>query len=173
MICPSCGTDQMTYEVMQPMEPAKPLGMKWYNFVIWVQLFLSALRNIIQGVILLSGRAEGLEKEQWEALYAEIDGLHTVVIMMGLTSIILGIFALVVRHFLTQFMEKGPLLYIIYQVVYVVLIFIDAIALASVLGIPVAYMLESAEIWGEITIYAVLIFVNSIYFHKRKDMFVF
>lgn len=42
-----------------PQQPQKELGMKWFHFVIYFQLFVSALVGLWNGFQLLTGRIYG------------------------------------------------------------------------------------------------------------------
>ena len=59
----------------QNVDPQKVFPMKWFKFVIWVQLFLSALSTLISGIQCLSGGHYG---DQADAVYAMFPNLKGV-----------------------------------------------------------------------------------------------
>lgn len=74
-----------------PQQPQKELGMKWFHFVIYFQLFVSALVGLWNGFQLLTGRIYG---ENTDRVYSYFSGLKGVDTIIGICYIAIAIFAL-------------------------------------------------------------------------------
>ena len=92
-----------------PQQPQKELGMKWFHFVIYFQLFVSALVGLWNGFQLLTGRIYG---ENTDRVYSYFSGLKGVDTIIGICYIAIAIFALVTRFMLADFKKSGPAIYI-------------------------------------------------------------
>ena len=92
-----------------PQQPQKELGMKWFHFVIYFQLFVSALVGLWNGFQLLTGRIYG---ENTDRVYSYFSGLKGVDTIIGICYIAIAIFALVTRFMLADFKKCGPAMYI-------------------------------------------------------------
>ena len=89
---------------------APGLGMGWYKFVIYFQLFASALINGIAGIVALTGaHYEG----EADLVYTFIPSLSTVDKLYGIVLIALAVFAIIVRFQLAQFKKTGPKFYLL------------------------------------------------------------
>ena len=53
--CPYCGEDLQAAQT--PAAAQQPMKMKWFKFVIWVQLFLAALSSLYTAFSLFTGSA--------------------------------------------------------------------------------------------------------------------
>ncbi len=176
--CPSCGqpvyreqsnpndynlTSRQDWNNQSQRLTAMP--MKWFKFVIWVQLFLSALSWLDKGFLLLTGTAYG---DYTESLYIYYGGLKVVDILFGLLSIAFAVAAVYVRFQLSGFKRNGPKFYLY-------------LLLASI-GISLVYLILTSLILGTLT--ATVSAVSSIltsclmytlsrtYFKKRELLFV-
>ena len=87
--------------------------MKWFHFVIYFQLFVSALVGLWNGFQLLTGRIYG---ENTDRVYSYFSGLKGVDTIIGICYIAIAIFALVTRFMLADFKKCGPAMYIGMQV---------------------------------------------------------
>ncbi|WP_144743554.1 zinc ribbon domain-containing protein [Enorma burkinafasonensis] len=144
------------------------LGMKWYKFVIWFQLFAAALLAIGQAIQLFTGlQYEGSA----HAVYLLYGGVRVLDILTALVMLGLAAFAILVRFELAGFKRDAPMHYLIY--------------LAAIIGVNVLYSLlfiilihaSFAAIFtpsfiGTFIGYGALIFANKIYFDKRQALFV-
>ncbi|MCD8322925.1 MAG: zinc ribbon domain-containing protein [Oscillospiraceae bacterium] len=139
--------------------------MKWFKFIIWVQLFLSALGNLGTGLSLVTGLTYG---EYASSVYYYFTGLKAVDIFCGLLTIALGIVAIYVRFQLSGFRRRGPDLYLYYLAANIVVSFLYIILTSVVIG---TFAGDTTSIVSLIAS-AVLIAINSIYFKKRRHLFV-
>lgn len=71
-----------------PQQPQKELGMKWFHFVIYFQLFVSALVGLWNGFQLLTGRIYG---ENTDRVYSYFSGLKGVDTIIGICYIAIAI----------------------------------------------------------------------------------
>lgn len=141
--------------------------MKWYKFVIYVQLFLSAILNMFNAASFCTGLQYG-SRSGAEQVYAYYGGLKWLDILMGLCSFALAVLAIVVRQKLYHYKMDGPKWYI-------KLLVLDFIL--SLAYIILAYMLTrivalDASMMIQLVISAALILANKKYFDNRMDLFV-
>lgn len=141
--------------------------MKWYKFVVYVQLFLAAILNLVNAVIYCSGLHYG-SRSVAEQVYAYYGGMKWIDLLLGICSFACAVLAIVVRQKLKNFKMDGPKWYII-------LLALELIA--SLMYIILTYMLTrimalDASIVTQIAVSAVLIFANKKYFDNRMDLFV-
>ena len=140
-------------------------SMKWYKFVIYVQLFLTALLNIGSAVSFFSGaQYEG----NVDAVYATFSGMKTLDMLMGAASIAVAVFCVIVRQKLADFKKEGPGWYLILLGVSAAASLLYLIAGSNITGVN---LMDSSSI-SSIAVSVVLIVVNKSYFDKRKELFV-
>lgn len=178
--CPSCGARRTAEEpVVVPDSssytmPQANTGytapqvhpMKYYKFVIWVQLFLSAVVGVSQGILLLTGRIyETVSDVSAKLLYAFYPGMHAVNILFGLIYIALAVAAIYVRQQLAHFKTKAPDLYYIYLIAQMAATFLYGVLqnliIASGLGSAVPNLI----------VMIILLVLCRIYFEKRRALF--
>ena len=110
--CPQCGAAQDVTAVELPM--------KWFKFVIYVQLFASAVVNLYNAFSYLSGMfAESLAAGMLTAqeLYAYMPGLGALLTVLGILHIGAAVFSIVVRQWLAHHQWRGVLgLYAVYAI---------------------------------------------------------
>lgn len=140
--------------------------MKYYKFVIWVQLFLSAVVGVSQGILLLTGRIyETVSDVSAKLLYAFYPGMHTVNILFGLIYIALAAAAIYVRQQLAHFKTKAPDLYYIYLIAQMAATFLYGVLqnliIASGLGSAVPNLI----------VMIIMLVLCRIYFEKRRALF--
>ena len=150
-----------------------PLGMKWYKFLIYFLLFAAGILNIIGGIVYLTGGQYGSALEA-KLVYAVFSNLKTMDIVYGIVCIALGVFQIYTRFQLASYKAKAPS-YILYM--YVINGAATAIYSFVVSGmIDVLLPAESAQLSGQaigaILGAALFVWLNKIYFDKRKHLFV-
>ncbi len=145
------------------------LGMKWFQFIIWFQLFVSALTGVVNGYNIMTGSHYDVTDWQLDYIYNIYDGLKMLDVVTGIAFIVLGIFALITRFMLAGFKKAGPAMYlgllaanIIFSIIYLA---VFSSIVDSIDGI------SSSTIINLVTCFALLI-ANTVYFKNRKHMFV-
>ncbi len=152
----------------QPLNSQQNMPMKWFKFIIYVQLFLSMLFNLLAAIDAFTGLPYGDEKSIVYSLYPS---LKTIDIIYGVLLILLVIVAFVARQKLAGFKKDGPNTY---------LIFLGANVLVSVLYFVLVKVctglsfgeLNTRSVLPSLVISAALIAVNADYFRKRKHLFI-
>ena len=150
-----------------------PLGMKWYKFLIYFLLFAAGILNIIGGIVYLTGIQYGSALEA-KLVYEFFPNLKTMDIIYGIVVIALGVFQIYTRFQLASYKAKSPS-YILYM--YVINGAATAIYSFVVSDmIDVLLPAESAQLSGQaigaILGAALFVWLNKIYFDKRKHLFV-
>ncbi|HIX13056.1 MAG TPA: zinc ribbon domain-containing protein [Candidatus Anaerofilum faecale] len=160
--CPQCGAAQDVTAVELPM--------KWFKFVIYVQLFASAVVNLYNAFSYLSGMfAESLAAGMLTAqeLYAYMPGLGALLTVLGILHIGAAVFSIVVRQWLAHHQWRGVLgLY----AVCAIQIVINVITMVGLLILNASAQAAVALLPGVITV-VVMIILNKIYFDKRRSLF--
>lgn len=165
--CPQCGAAQSS-------TPAQTeLSMKWFKFVIYVQLFVTALASVANTVMYLSGSfASTLASTDGSVpaaiVYSYLPGLWPLVVVLAVLSAGTAVWAIVVRQWLAHYQWRGV------QGLYILYVLAIASNLISMLGLGVvihnfAFSLTST-IPALIT-QVVLLVLNRVYFNKRQHLF--
>lgn len=159
--CPQCGAVQDVTAVELPM--------KWFKFVIYVQLFASVLINLYKAFSYLSGMvAESLSAGMTaQKLYAYMPGLGALLTVLGVLHIGASVFSIVVRQWLAHYQWRGVLgLYAVYAIQVVInvitmvgFLILNASSRAAVALLPIVILL------------VVMIILSKFYFDKRRPLF--
>ncbi len=139
--------------------------MKWYKFIIYVQLFLTALLNLGSAVSYFTGNQY---RGNVDAVYATFPGMKTLDTLMGVASIAVAVFGVIVRQKLAGFKKEGPRWYLILFGVSAVASVLYLIAGSNITGIN---LMDSSSV-SSIAVSIVMIVVNKSYFDKRQELFV-
>lgn len=176
--CPYCGSsvtrdlDEAAYpEGVAPAEdvPASAVspeqGMKWYHFTIYFSLFASALINLIAGIQYLSGaQYEGMA----DYVYYAYNGLKAVDTLYGIIGIGIAAFCIFTRFQLAGFKANAPMLLNIIYAVNAVVPLVYLGIFSSITGINPTSSSTASSVASSI----VMIIINSVYYKKRKHLFV-
>ncbi len=163
---------QQPYQQNSYSAPQKQLGMGWFKFVIYVQLFLNAFLNGITAFMLFSGaQYNDGSYDMSELVYSVYDGLQAVDVTYGVCLLGLVVFAIVVRFMLAGYKTKGPISYFILLALNLLFAIIYIIAVSAVTDLSVGGMLSSSFYINVITS-IVLLCANIVYFKNRKHLFV-
>lgn len=146
----------------------QPLGMKWYKFVIWFQLFAGALTGLATGIATITGATYG---EYADLVYMLYDGLKVIDVLYGVTLIALAAGYLYVRQELARFKAGAPYHYIQLLVAVTVLPIVYLLAATVVTGIDLDELLGVSMIAG-ILANVTLAIVSKYYFDRRASLFV-
>lgn len=147
--------------------PQMALDMKWYKFIIYFQLFLSALINVSYAGRYFSGLDYG---KSAALVYQMYSSLRILDIFMGIASLALAGWSLYTRERLRKFKKNAVFAYLSLPIIKIVCTCIYMIvgwtAVGNTEGMDIAAM--SSNISMQIG----LLIWNYIYFKKRKHMFV-
>lgn len=189
--CPNCGayvgSTEQTYNVpnqniqqeyyqnnipytQQSVQPE--LGMKWFKFVIYFQLFLSALVNIINGFRISTGLHYGVTSRQLDYIYNHFDGLKMLDVCIGICIVVLGVLALITRFMLSGYKKCGPSMYIGLLIANIVIGFIYIAAFYFIVSSVSPDVSISGDTFITLETNMTLLVLNIIYFKKRKHLFV-
>ena len=166
--CPNCGWNVSGQTPVTP-EPGESYRqqtpLKWFKFIIYVQLFLSALGNLVTGIQLVIGLQDG---DVQGMVYSTYPALKPVDVVMGLLSLGLMVWALVVRQRLAKFRQGAPKLYLLWIGVSMGVALCYLAAASLVLG----QLVMTGSIVGGMLGNILLILSNLVYFQKREHLFV-
>lgn len=157
------------YDSMNLMQPALP--MRWYKFVIYVQLFLSALVSVINGIAYFSGSfVETLTGGgSPELVFAFYPALQPLCYFLGIVSIGSAVFAIITRQWLAHYLLKGiTALYAVYALSI-------ACNLICMVGLMMIFEVSIGDLGstyiGSIIGLVILLALSRVYFNKRRHLF--
>ncbi|MCC8100308.1 MAG: hypothetical protein LIO78_09680 [Clostridiales bacterium] len=139
--------------------------MKWFKFVIWVQLFLAALTNLGTAIGLLTGSIYG---DYAGLVYAFYDGLRALDIIIALLCLALAGAAIYVRFQLSGYKQKGPTLYLYFLLASVAVSLLYVLASSLALGSFAGGVSTISSLVTTVVMYV----LNRTYFEKRSFLFV-
>lgn len=150
------------------------LGMKWYKWLIYFALFLSALTFISEGIGALTGTQYdaalnllyGTEQSWGETIYNMYPGLSIVDKIYGAFAIGAAIFAIIMRSKLAKFKTNATSQYITYLLIIV--------TVGVIYTILQAVIIKSADVTLVISTVALILryLLERKYFLKREHLFV-
>lgn len=139
------------------------LPMNWYNFQIYVGLFLAVIAYAYRGISLI------LVFNQSYFSFMAGSGVAALNIVMGIAQIILAVYSFSVRQKLTHFKADGPKSLLILYV-------LSCIATAVYTGLLLILFDQGILILSSVIpscgVSAIMIYVNKVYFEKRMHLFV-
>jgi len=172
--CKDCGTPLEEQATVCPScrkavdEPSPTPPMKWYKFLIYFELFASAILNLCHAAEIFLGTAHGVHTQTMYSIY---DGLRAVDMTMAVLMIGFILLALTTRFYLAGFYKQGPTLLNVYYIANPVFNLIYLIALTAVLPASARGDAEHNLI-GSVLGGVVMLILNKVYFDKRKHLFV-
>lgn len=142
------------------------LGMKWYKFIIYVQLFLVAFVELGMAGWYFTGSDYG---ENAELVYQVYGSLKTLDVSMGILSLALAVLCIYVRGRMRRFRKNAVPLYLsIFIIDLVSGIAYDIAAIGIVGGSDADGM---GALTSTISAQIVWIIWNATYFKKRRHLF--
>ena len=152
-------------------------GMAWYKFIIYIQLWASAVVFIGAGITLIAGAHYG---GRAALVYGVLPSLHVIDILFGISLLVFAVFCVVTRYDLARFRRQGPTRYlwvyglsILIPLVYLIAVFAVLNGYSSMINLSSLIPSDSVI---ELVVYTVfdviMIIVNKIYFDKRRHLFV-
>ena len=180
--CAACGKSVLSEETEfsrtqsgQSQGISGTYPMKWFKFVIYVQLFLNIVVLLINAVRCTTGL---LYCDDVYMVYLIFRGLKLVDTAYGVVCLILAVAALIVRQKLAHYKAKAPAMYIGYFIVTLMAGLLYTLASLVVISGVSQGMLSSSiaeyapEMVGQMVGAVVFVPLNYIYFKKRKELFV-
>lgn len=171
--CPTCGKEishsegqeASSYRGEHPYMERQEMPMKWYKFVIYVQLFLSLLSALGTAMNFFMGIQYG---EYAEHVYAYYGGLKAIDILMGVLCLGQVVLVIAARQSLAHFRKNGPNLY---YAVWGYSIVSNIVHIIGLVAVGAAGEGMSAIV-GQIIGAAIMLVLNVMYFKKRMHLFV-
>ncbi len=149
--------------------------MKWFKFLIYVYLFLTAILRFIEAIFYGLGLSYG---EDMTTIYSYYSGMQILNIIYGLFFVAMGGMAIYVRQQLAHYKENGPNLFIAFfiidvagGIVYLLLssLVMDGFVIGGTTFVSGLYFLS--YILMTIIPNAIYVILNVIYFNNRKSLF--
>lgn len=153
----------------QELSSQTPMKMAWYRFLIYFSLFAGAFINFLTSLSLLMGRYY-TNKKTTEFLYNMYDDLRSLDILMALLLIMISAWGIFTRFRLARYRKNGPLYLNIHYGSSIAWCLIFIYSLSSITNVSPTE-LASAYI-PSIIAGIILIVTNTLYFQKRKHLFI-
>lgn len=162
---PSVHVDRKeAYQAKLAQASAEGLGMKWYQFVIYVQCFVAGAAGLAYGLVRLTGSEYGSSRA---SVYLLFPALQVLDVVDGLALLALGVAYFYARSQLRRFTARGRKLYLAVCTASVAVSLLYVLILSSLVGTTAVISNAAASILGG----AVLAVGNLYYFSKRKHLF--
>lgn len=181
--CPNCGAacgdsrpaegpaDQVPADSLQAESsaeaPANSYPMRWHRFLM-VMMLISGVLTVANGLTAMTGSSYLIDGLEAEYIYSAFPGVKTCDQAYGVALIAIGVFEFIVRGRLRSFQRSGPLSMKVMYVLSIAanLIYLAAASSAAGIGLISSSFRESA------VFSLVLLVINSIYYGRRRDLFV-
>ena len=158
-------------------QPAKKtvrqLPMNWFKFLIYCQLILTALSELSNAFLYLTGRVYTQEPGGSAGFYAQFPAFRIINMMFGAAGIIMAAFAIYTRFQLAGFKKGAPALLLKFNLTSVGVTMVYHILYAFV-SAHYGRTLTGREIMSYIALFGIgmaYYLVNKSYFGKREFMF--
>lgn len=149
-------------------EDGRHYNIGWLKFILYVQLFVSALYSLINAITFFTGFAYNGFAE-W--VYDIYPGLYELDIFMGVFSVALCVMPIVTRFMLTGLKRIGPWLYLGLCLANFVISVLYLAIFSALTNVSAAELLDVKTVSSIIT-NVVMIVVNFIYFKHRSAAFI-
>ena len=179
LVCPRCGAEMSVYarRTHESGADANPytslVPMNWYKFLIYFSIYASAITSFVSGIMFLTGYIYSIQSggnTNAYMIYVQFGkGLMLSDMVYGALSVVYAVFGLVVRKRLASFKKNSPVLFYIWCAMGIIISAGYAIAIGIFGGVPNSF---GASFIPQIITEAVYIYINYIYFSKRKQFFV-
>ena len=170
--CPYCGQKPEEGNAPEnresaPVNPADRYSMKWHRFLM-VIMIISGIVVILNGLMTFTGFEYMQEGYDASEVYTRFPGLKGWDMFYGAALLFLGVFTFYVRNQLNQFRARGPKLLIILYFTSLVSALVYMIAVSSLLQVsPIMF-----ETVAPLCVSAAFLVINSVYYAKRRELFV-
>ena len=124
--------------------------------------------NVINAILLITGKVYGLSGGSAELVYTVFRDLKSIDVVFGVLMLGLAAFIIFTRFQLSGYKKRGPLFLYLSYGSNIVVSGIYMLAVKGVIGQSVANSGTSASMFASI----VMLIINIIYFNKRKELFV-
>ena len=143
------------------------LGMKWFKFMIYFQLWANMVLNIYNGVMVFTGSLYGVDSLEVYNVFPTMKGVD---VFFGLLYFGLAAFAVIVRFRLAKFKKGSPLLAHILLCANMGILILYAMVASGATGISFSELI-SEDIVSIVSLIPLLIW-NITYYNKRADLFI-
>lgn len=149
---------------------APKLGMKWYKFLIYFALFLSAVLNFISSLSYFTGSVYFSASNGTISaadVYAAFGVLKIIDIAYGVYIVAIAVFALVLRSHLAGYSSKAPKMVTVFYALGAAVPLVYNLLTGAIVGVSVL-----GDSIGSIIISLIFLFANMRYFKRRAHLFV-
>lgn len=156
-----------TKKYVAPGKDGKPVGMAWFKFVVFVQLFAYMIFDVFDSYKIFSGKVYDSAEAAAE-IYKNFGGLQIIDYTVAGALILFVIAALVIRSGLAKFKKGAPTMYLAYLLIRVLFIIAQPIAYRINIGPTYEFKMTSLI---SIAFGLVMFSWNFVYFGKRRHLF--
>lgn len=176
LVCPGCGAEMSVLARSRggfaPFGAGSQIPMNWYKFIIYFLLFFEAIQYIFTGISYITGYISRIPLGDEGIVVYSIsllgEGLVWVDVLYGAVLLGMAGFAIYARFRLAKFRKNAIWVYLSYLVasglVSVAYGVVFQIVQGAGLRLIIAYLTELIP-------QGLMVYLNYIYFNKRKHMF--
>ena len=149
---------------------APKLGMKWYKFLIYFGLFVSAILNFISSLSYFTGSVYFSASNgaiSAADVYAAFGVLKVIDIAYGVYIVAIAVFALVLRSHLAGYSSKAPKMVTVFYALGAAVPLVYNLLTGAIVGVSVV-----GDSFVSIIISLIFLFANMRYFKRRAHLFV-
>ena len=148
-------------------KPSKELGLKWYYFIVKIQLWISMVFGLYNGAQYFQGAQYG---DNVKAVYTAFPAMSSVDFAFGFLMLVFAVFAFITRRRLVRFEPSGPKFYIGLNIISAFVPIAYALTCSFATNIPFVNLIDENGI-VHFVIGMLFALINAIYFKKRKELF--
>ena len=161
-------TERVSFSQADAVHPSLTIGMKWYNFVVKVQLWLFMACTALIGLSFIDGATRSGASAN--AIYNTFPAVRTVDIAYAIVLLALAVFAFFTRRSLVRYEARGPKFYLGISYISAFLSVLYALVCSIAANVPFGKLFNATSIGQMIPLLALAI-INTVYFGKRKALF--
>ena len=149
----------------------RKVGMAWFKFILYFQLFFSAISAVWYGIMMISGLQYSHDAS---LVYHVFPSMKTWDTVIGIVFLLMAGFAIYTRMELSHFKRIGPMLYYSYCGVGVLAPTIYVLACIKTVMDAVGYQVSFnyTRMIISIVVSVLMLGINIYYFQNRKHLFV-
>ncbi len=153
-----------------PVQVQPQLPMGWFKFLIYFSLFAGAALNLFSAINLFTGMSYETEFGNVRDLaYGLFEGLEALEMITAIGCLLLAVFGIVVRFRLSGYKADGPKML---TALYVCSLTVSLIYLVGLFIVTDGEATMDSSMVGNLCMSVAMTISNSIYFKKRKHLFV-
>lgn len=143
-------------------------GMKWFKFIVNIQLWLAIAMSFVNGINYISGSIYG---EYKDSFYKNLPGAEAISIGYGIFLLALAVYFFYTRRKLVNYEFDAPQKLHIAYIINIIHPLAFVFLMCVISGLPFSEWITESQIVQSLSVFVLLI-INIKYFDNRKNVFV-